>query len=244
MKNHSQNWYASWFDTPFYHILYADRDLKEAKQFVQQLVSFLKLGKDQEILDFPCGKGRHAMTLNNLGYDVTGVDLSKESISYANQFSNDRLRFLRHDIRDPIPKRYDAIFNLFTSFGYFDSKEDFKVILSIKNTLKPNGIAVIDFMNSQKVLDSLKPKEHKLMGGIDFSIEKEVADKRITKTISFEHEGRSYQFQEQVNAYLLEDFELFFKKAGLLLEYVFGAYHLEPYNKKNSDRLIMVLKHS
>lgn len=236
-------WYTSWFDTPFYHILYADRNLEEAKQFICQLSSFLSFRKKQKILDFPCGRGRHSITLNSLGYDVTGVDLSEESIGYAKQFSNDRLKFLIHDIKNPMPDRYDIIFNLFTSFGYFDSREeDFEVILAIKNTLKSGGLAIVDFMNCQKVLASLRPKEHKHMGGIDFYIKKEVIKGRIIKTISFEYNKVTYKFQERVNVYSLEDFEVFFKQSGLLLKHTFGNYYLEPYNQKTSDRLIMILE--
>ena len=69
-----ENWYTSWFDSPFYHILYKNRDDKEAGLFMENLSSFLKLSPGSTILDLACGKGRHSKY--EVGYHVTGVDLS------------------------------------------------------------------------------------------------------------------------------------------------------------------------
>ena len=77
MTKDTQQWYASWFDTPFYHILYKDRDHSEAQLFMDNLTNYLNIPEQGEILDLACGKGRHSMYLNSLGYDVTGVDLSE-----------------------------------------------------------------------------------------------------------------------------------------------------------------------
>ena len=115
MQKETDNWYASWFDTPYYHILYQERDDKEAELFMDALTSFLKLSKKAEILDLACGKGRHAKYLNELGYDVTGIDLSPSSIEFAKTLENKRLHFAVHDMCLPYPKKFDAIFNLFTS---------------------------------------------------------------------------------------------------------------------------------
>ena len=71
-----------------------------------------------------CGKGRHSVHLNSLGYQVTGLDLSEESIAYAKQFENSSLHFDVHDMSTPYHDQFDAVFNLFTSFGYFENEED------------------------------------------------------------------------------------------------------------------------
>ena len=88
MQKDIENWYASWFKTPFYHILYKDRNDQEARFFMDGLTSFLNLPSGSEILDLACGKGRHARYLNELGFDVTGVDLSPESIAYETDVEN------------------------------------------------------------------------------------------------------------------------------------------------------------
>ena len=128
-----QEWFKEWFDTKYYHILYQDRNDDEAQLFMQNLLSFIKLKKNDKILDMPCGKGRHAIFLNSLGYDVLGADLSENSIKYAKKYTNKTLHFEVHDMRQPFDTKFDAIFNLFTSFGYFDDDEtNIKVLYNLK----------------------------------------------------------------------------------------------------------------
>src|SRR5690606_25453183 len=118
---------------------------------------FLSLPKEDLIVDLACGKGRHSITLNKLGFNVLGVDLSANSIKEASNFQNDRLHFLVHDMRMTIPEvKAQAIFNLFTSFGYFDSmEENEKVLRAVHSNLKDNGILVIDFLNAVKTVNEL-----------------------------------------------------------------------------------------
>ena len=93
MQKDEKPWYASWFDTPFYHILYQDRDEKEAALLINHLLTHLELSPPAKILDLACGKGRHSRYLNHLGYDVVGLDLSQQSIDYAKQYENDSLHY-------------------------------------------------------------------------------------------------------------------------------------------------------
>ena len=81
-----KEWFAEWFDTPYYHILYKNRDNHEARVFIKSLVDLLQLPEASSVLDLACGKGRHSITLNEFGYTVLGVDLSAQSIAHANQF--------------------------------------------------------------------------------------------------------------------------------------------------------------
>ena len=91
----------------------------------------------------PCGKGRHSVFLNSLGFKVIGADLSENSIQHAKNFENENLKFIVQDMREPLHKKYDAVFNLFTSFGYFkEDKDDILVLQNIKNCLKEDGFFV------------------------------------------------------------------------------------------------------
>ena len=122
MTKSTKQWYASWFDTPYYHILYKDRDYSEARGFMDNLTDYLNIPECGKILDLACGKGRHSVYLNTLGYHVTGVDLSEQSITHAKQFENENLKFDVHDMSKAYPDTFDAVFNLFTSFGYFNQE--------------------------------------------------------------------------------------------------------------------------
>ncbi len=242
-QSSNKNWFASWFDTPYYHILYKDRDYTEAQLFMDNITQYLNLPENAKILDLACGKGRHSIYLNQLGYDVTGADLSENSIREAKKATNETLHFQVHDMRVPFEDKFDAIFNLFTSFGYFENDDDnLRTLVAIKESLSEYGFAVIDFMNVPNVIENLVPKETKTVDGIDFHIKRFFVDGHIYKEIDFEDQGESYHFTEKVKALTLQDFENLMEKAGIFLLDVFGDYKLKKFHKTESERLIMIFK--
>lgn len=243
MPETTENWFASWFDTPYYHILYKNRDYAEAQLFIDTITQYLNLEPGSHVLDLACGKGRHSIYLNQLGYDVTGVDLSANNIAEAQKSANDTLRFERHDMRLPFPGQFEAVFNLFTSFGYFDNDDDnLRTLRAIQQNLSESGLAVIDFMNVDAVLPNLVPEETKTIDGIQFRIRKSFDGRFIHKNIDFNADGRDFSFTEKVRALTLADFESMMEQTGLYLLDVFGDYKLRKYHKTESPRLILIFK--
>lgn len=243
MQKEKNTWFASWFDTPYYHILYKDRDYAEAQVFMDNITHYLNLPEESKILDLACGKGRHSVYLNELGYDVTGADLSENSIAEASKFANKKLHFEVHDMRLPFEQKFDAIFNLFTSFGYFENDADnLTTLKAIQESLTEYGFAVIDFMNVQNVIENLVPEEIKTVDNIDFHIKRYVKDNHIYKEIDFEDKGEKFHFTEKVQALTLQNFEEMMEEAGIYLLDTFGDYKLKKFYKNESERLIMVFK--
>ena len=242
-KTEEKDWFSEWFNTPYYHILYKDRNDNEAQFFMDNLTHYLNLPQDAQILDLACGKGRHSIYLNSLGFEVTGVDISANSIKIANESANDKLHFHVHDMRENLPNKYDAIFNLFTSFGYFDNEEDnIKTLKAIKNSLTEYGFGVIDFLNADYVIANLVAEETKTVDGIDFHIKRYVENKKIIKEIKFSDKGQDFYFQEKVAALTLEDFEQMMEACDINLLDIFGDYKLHKFYKNQSERLIMIFK--
>jgi len=243
MNKNTTEWYTSWFDTPFYHILYKDRDDTEARAFMDTLTNYLNIPEHGTILDLACGKGRHARYLNKIGYDVTGVDLSENSIKYAKQFENHTLKFDVHDMCKPYDRKFDIVVNLFTSFGYFDKDIDnLNTIKAIKANLNETGFGVIDFMNSDYVINHLVPENVKVVDDIEFHLKRYVNGNYIIKDNSFKFENETYTFQERVRAFSLKDFQDLFEKAGVYLLDVFGDYKLNKFNPHISERLVLIFK--
>jgi len=242
-ESKTDNWFASWFDSPYYHILYKERNYREAQLFMDNLTHYLNLPEKAKVLDLCCGKGRHAIYLSQLGYDVIGADLSENSIAEANKNQNKNLHFQVHDMREKFDDKFDAIFNLFTSFGYFENDDDnLTTLKAIKESLTEQGFAVIDFMNVNHVIANLVPEEVKTVDGIDFHIKRYVADGHIFKEIDFEDQGHKYHFTEKVKALTLQDFEQMMEEAGIYLLDIFGDYKLKKFHKTESERLIMIFK--
>ncbi len=242
MEQHNPNWFKDWFNSPYYHILYKNRDCEEAERFIDSIIDLLKPKQNAKFLDLACGKGRHSVFLNKKGFDVTGIDLSENSIKCANTFENDKLHFYVHDMRKLFRTNYfDYVFNLFTSFGYFENEKDnFATINTIQKALLPNGIVVIDFFNAKKVMDCLKKQENKIIDGINFDIHKKIENGFIIKQIKFTDKNQSYSFEEKVQALTLADFEKFLNNSKLKIVNLLGDYQLNPFNETNSDRLIII----
>ncbi len=239
----SKDWFVSWFDTDYYHTLYKHRNYSEAQEFMQNIVTLLNIKKDDLLLDLACGKGRHSIFLNSLGYDVIGADLSKNSIQKAKQFENDRLKFVEHDMRNPFKTKFNAILNLFTSFGFFENdNDDIKILQNIKNGLKPNGIAIIDFMNAKKVISNLIPEESQTIDGITFHISKYVDKGFIIKKIKFKADLKEHIFYEKVKNLDLNKIKSYINTVGFTIKHTFGNYQLEKFNEETADRLILVLE--
>lgn len=238
-----KDWFVSWFDTNYYHILYSHRDYSEAQEFMQNIVTFLQLKKNDLLLDLGCGRGRHSIYLNSLGFKVIGADLSKNSIQQAKQFENNRLKFIEHDMRNPFNARYNAILNLFTSFGFFeDDTDDIAILQNIKNALKADGIAIIDFMNVKKVTAGLVTEEIQTIEGISFKINRYIKDGFIVKEINFNADGEHHTYFEKVKSLDLPKIKSFLNSVDFKIKHIFGNYQLEEFNEETSDRLILVLE--
>ncbi len=240
----AREWFANWFDSPYYHTLYQHHDEQEARFFIDQLLQTLHLPPGARILDLACGRGRHARYLAEKGFDVTGLDISEASIAYARQFENGRLAFYQHDMRQLFRVNYfDAVLNLFTSFGYFDTdREHERVLHNVHDGLKPGGLFLLDFFNAHWVRAHLVRREERVLGGIRFYIRKSIRAGRVYKRIEFEAQGRKYCFRERVRLFTLEDLTAMLHKAQLSVIRTYGGYNLEPYAPAHSQRLILIAR--
>lgn len=237
-------WYKNWFDSDFYHLLYKNRNEREAEQFIDAVTDYLKLSKGARILDLPCGRGRHAVYLASKGFNVTGADLSANSIAFAKPFEHKHLHFRVHDMLQEFPEQdFDAVFNLFTSFGYFANEEDdLKVLQHMKNALRPGGILMIDFLNPAFVKQTFQETTQLEEEGIQFLIQKKIDHGIVYKEVSFTVDGELFQFRESVKLFELSDFERLLNATELQILTTFGSYALESYHKETSERMIILAK--
>jgi cyclopropane fatty-acyl-phospholipid synthase-like methyltransferase len=237
-------WFSSWFDSKYYHILYQHRDDSEAHFFINNLIKKYKPTTENTMLDLACGKGRHSIYLANKGYDVTGVDLSEQSIRHATQFEQENLHFYTHDMRRSFRSNYyDYIFNFFTSFGYFSKELDHYLTLqAMKNGLKSDGLLVMDFMNAEKAKKNLVKKETKELNDITFNIQRKVENGTIVKSIEFKDEEKEYYFEERVRAFNLSEMARMFRKSGLDIQDIYGGYDLSRFDVADSNRMIIIAK--
>lgn len=238
-----QEWFEDWFDSPYYHLLYQNRSEQEATNFVDTLVNRFSMPPGITLLDLACGKGRHSIAFAVHGLDVTGLDLSRQSIEYAQQFERDNLHFFVHDMRETFRVNYfDVVCNLFTSFGYFETARDHtQAARSIAQAIKPGGYFIIDFVNRLPAIRNIEANTHETIvrNNVTFDIARSHTAKRLLKKIRVDDGDNVYSFEEAVTSFTKDEMIGLFTAAGLTYRQVFGDYQLNAYDEANSPRMIM-----
>ena len=241
-----KEWYREWFDSPFYHKLYFERDEAEAEKFISRLMGFLKPAVGSSMLDVGCGRGRHSRMLAQKGFEVTGIDLSPSSIQFAKQFENDQLHFYQHDMRLPAWINYfDYAFNFFTSFGYFRTRREHDdAMRTIVNSLRKNGTLVFDYLNVHYAEDHLVHNQQLSINGTDYEIHRWMDDAHFYKKmiISDSSLDTPREYTEKVAKFSLGDFTDMLSFQKMQVSEVFGDYDLNQYDVRRTPRMIIIAK--
>ena len=247
MKGEINNeWFAAWFDSPAYHILYGNRDNDEALNLIESLDKILS-SEVKKVLDVGCGAGRHVVAWEKHGYKASGFDLSAESILIAkSKPTNADFRVLdMRDLKDQTEwsNEFDLISNLFTSFGYFSKEEDHKSVLNgFNHALKPGGLLILDYLNVPFSQSRLVSSEVVTIDHYTFKIERRLKDGFFQKSISYTSpEGKDCNFIEQVRAWTANDLKILLLDVGLQTEKIFGDYDLGDFSDE-SPRCIIVAR--
>lgn len=239
-----KSWYRSWFNSPYYHLLYADRDEKEAAVFINNLVEHLKPEPGSRMLDVACGNGRHARQLSLKGFGVTGIDLSENSIEEAEKYQSENLHFFVHDMRKLFWINYfDFTFNFFTSFGYFETiREHQQALRMMSCSLREKGLLVLDYFNPAHAERELIPFAEKKMGHVLFEIRKKIDGRHFIKEITVydEETQNTSRFSERVAKFSAEELSGMLLPHQLKVREIFGDYSLAAFDPGQSPRIIII----
>jgi SAM-dependent methyltransferase len=240
-----QSWFKDWFNSHYYHLLYQNRDDQEALDFIQKLIVHLQPVPGATMLDVACGKGRHSKALADYGFDVTGIDLSEESIQEAKVQESENLHFFTHDMRLPFwINYYDFAFNMFTSFGYFRTRREHdNAVRTMAQSLKPGGFLIIDYLNVHYAVKTQESKHIKTVEDIQFHISKWNDENHFFKQIQItddKNKNPKHLYTERVAKFSLGDFTEMLSYQHLQIKEVFGDYLMGNYDLYNSPRLIII----
>jgi SAM-dependent methyltransferase len=236
-------WFETWFNTPYYHLLYSNRDQDEASLFIEKLNDAGFLGKASRILDLACGAGRHVNHLTRLGHEVMGLDLSEASISKARNSAVEGAKFEVGDMRAfSLNTRFAVVLNLFTSFGYFDDPAENALVLSgVHKHLTEGGCLIVDYLNVHQVVKDLVAEEVVVREGVLFTIRRRLEKDHVVKEIEVQDGDVRRKYFERVQLLNAVQLELMLSAAGFNLLRTFGDYLLNPF-EQNSDRLILIAR--
>lgn len=237
------DWYAQSFGKD-YLIVYKHRDFSGALREVRAMADWLGLPRGARVLDLCCGMGRHALALAELGYRVTGVDLSRVLLEEAKKHDPaDSVTWVRGDMRNvPLNGPFDAVVNLFTSFGYFAGDEENGAVLQeMGRLLRPGGRFLLDFLNPGHVRRHLVPRSVRTVDGETIEEMREIRDGRVEKTIVIRSgAGGERRYKESVKLYEKADFKRLMQGTELAVERVFGDYDGSDHVAESSPRLILL----
>jgi SAM-dependent methyltransferase len=227
------------------HPLLQQRD--DAQPAVEFISTELALPAGARILDLCCGPGRHSVELAQRGYEVVGLDINESYISLARQLAEQegvQATFLTGDMRDiPFEGRFDAIINLGTSFGFFDSdQENGRVIKAVARALTPDGVFLLEMGNRDYYLKHFQPKDwRRLEDGRVTLIRRDFDYQRSRIVVAFETTGSEQieRWSHSWRAYTLAEMVGMLEQAGLGLKVVYGGWDLCPYSV-DSSRMVLV----
>jgi ubiquinone/menaquinone biosynthesis C-methylase UbiE len=157
------------FFSDFYLRAYAG-EAQEAGAREQALAAARLAGCPEggELLDVPCGFGRHAVPLAEAGYRVTGVDRAAPLLEEARRRTAGARwpKLARADYRS-LPFRdasFDAALCLFSSLGYLGEEEDTRVLGEIRRVLRPEARLVIEILARDWLVRSFREHDWSLLG--------------------------------------------------------------------------------
>jgi ubiquinone/menaquinone biosynthesis C-methylase UbiE len=240
-----ETWDAFFGD--FYLRAYAgeQRDSEAAAQ----ALAAARLGRCPEggdLLDVPCGFGRHAMPLAEAGYRVTGVDRSESLLGEAARRADGRppARLVRADYRSlPFPdESFDAALNLFSSLGYLGDEADTEVLAEIRRVLRPGGRLVIETMHRDLLVRNFAERDWRLAGEGRLLLEQRTFEPgsgiaQVTQTLvdpGGGRESRSYS----VRVYAVTELLGMLARAGFAVTRTHGDLEGSPFGA--ATRLVVV----
>lgn len=152
------NWQKTMYDSYFANSTLNSSALRDkAKSEVDLIISLLQPAKSSTILDAPCGTGRHAYLFAKKGFNVTGLDISKDCLKIANnECCHKNIQYAHGDMKNlkAWKGQFDITLNLFTSFGYFQTdRENASVLKQLYSTLRPGGWFVLNLINRDWLLE-------------------------------------------------------------------------------------------
>lgn len=211
---------------------------------IDQVLALLDVAPGGNILDLCCGPGRHSLELSRRGFRLTGIDRTKTYLEEAKSCAAREgllVEFQEADMREfRRPAAFDAVINLFTSFGYFaDPADDLTVLRNIHTSLKPGGKLVMELMGKEVLARIYRERVWSESEGIIVMEEHKLEDNWSTMTnrwIVLDGNKRT-EFRFSHRLYSAKELELLLLQAGFSDVELYGSLAGIPYDQ-NATRLV------
>jgi SAM-dependent methyltransferase len=242
-------WWKTHFDADYLREYEPLFDLGQDRREVGRLLEILALPVGARILDCPCGQGRHAHLLAEAGYAVDGVDYSRDLLRHARgRGTGPSLRYTRADMRR-LPARwrgrFDAVVNLFTSFGFFvEPADDARVIREFARVLRPGGVLVWHGASRDGVAARFLGRDWWRTRDGTLVVQQRHFDP-LSGVLSVDSEwrgstrGRSGARSHRIRLYTATRLAELCAAAGLIVEQAFDNWNARPLRRTSSEMLLV-----
>jgi ubiquinone/menaquinone biosynthesis C-methylase UbiE len=210
----------------------------------------LGLPAGSRVLDVPCGQGRHAHLLAEAGFDVEGLDYSADLLAVARRRGiGPMLRYRQGDMRKMPGRwtgRFDAVLNLFTSFGFFaHPRDDVRVITEFARVLKRGAILVWHGGSRDGVMARFLAKDWwTASDGTLFAQEREfdALSGVLTVHSTWRKGNRSGNREHRLRLYTATKLAELCADAGLVVEQAYDGFNDRPLIRSSSEMLLIARK--
>jgi SAM-dependent methyltransferase len=247
-------WYESFFGRDYLDVYAYQFNEQRARKEAAFALGSLDLKAGQKVLDLCCGQGRHAVQLAAAGCAVTGLDLSQHYLDMAQSEARKAgvdLETVRADMREiPFEGRFDAVVNMFSSFGYLESEvEDAKVVSAVARALKPGGRLLMDLLNREWVIANYQQKDwHEDADGTLYLEQRhfdlDSSRNHVTFTVIRPNGERREIGGHHIRLYTLREIRGLLTAAGLDFERAYGGFEGEDYSIDSRRMIVIARKHS
>jgi len=245
-------WYVDFFRGDYLNVyghMFTEERAEKESAFV---VNALGLKAGASVLDLCCGQGRHSVQLAKSGLRVTGLDLNPDYVELAQQAakaSKVEVETVTADMREiPFANKFDAIVNMYSSFGYLESEaEDLKVLESATKALKTRGQLLLDMLNREWAIDNYIQNDWHT--GADGTLYVERRDLDLATSRMHVHfivvdpkGGRRESIGHIIRLYTLTEITRLLERVGMRVTKVFGGFEGEEYGIGTRRMIIVATK--
>jgi ubiquinone/menaquinone biosynthesis C-methylase UbiE len=210
----------------------------------------LGLPAGSRVLDVPCGQGRHAHLLAEAGFDVEGLDYSADLLAVARRRGiGPTLRYRQGDMRKMPGRwtgRFDAVLNLFTSFGFFaHPRDDVRVITEFARVLKRGAILVWHGGSRDGVMARFLAKDWWTASDGTLFAQERVFDALsgvLTVHSTWRKGNRSGNREHRLRLYTATKLAELCADAGLVVEQAYDGFNDRPLSRSSSEMLLIARK--
>jgi len=229
-------------------ILFHQQRLNNTADEVEKVLSLVGIKPGGQVLDLCCGVGRHSLELARRGFEVTGIDITERYLKKAKALAKKeklKIKFITADMKIFLRKnRFDAVFNLFTSFGFFaDQKDDYKVASNAYKSLKGGGVLIMDMIGKEALARYFRPRDWIEYGDTILLEERQVCDNwsRVHNKWTIIKDGRRKTEELDLRLYGGSELKTLLTDCGFKHVDVYGNLNGDPYDD-TAQRLVVAAR--